>query len=355
MVRAHRTRLQGPLRLSSVAVPTPDLPESRDLEVGDGRGFSCLVKARLLVTATLVRKHCRQAGGLATGDGQRIADAPQADRGGLERWNAGNQTMKIVISALHFEWRDIPDCIRRTRDEFGIDGVELSFDSSFTRANCTREDLAVLAKLPGHGDIQLGAHLWLDIASSDAEASRKELINWLDLAGRTGVKNVVIHGGRADDRAGGIARARSVLESVLGAYEKAGVVINIENHYPYEYKNCHELFSEPWEFMELFSLDSPCLKVCFDTGHGNMTRNSEELIGRLAPWLNYVHLADNHGVDDDHLMFRRGTVDWDGVFASLRRVGFDGLFCVEFPVRDDLAPFRECLHEIRRLWQGPET
>ena len=144
-----------------------------------------------------------------------------------------------------------------------------------------------------------------------------------------------------------------MLESVLPAFERAKVVLNLENHYAYDYRNCRELFSEPWEFLEVLTLDSPSLKFCFDTGHGNMTRNSDELLTALAPWLNYVHLADNHGVDDDHVPYRQGTVAWDDVFARLVTLGYDQRLCVEFPVHDDRAPFHACIAEIRRRWQGP--
>ena len=34
-------------------------------------------------------------------------------------------------------------------------------------------------------------------------------------------------------------------------FGRAGVVLNLENHYAYDYRNCRELFSEPWEFREL--------------------------------------------------------------------------------------------------------
>lgn len=143
---------------------------------------------------------------------------------------------------------------------------------------------------------------------------------------------------------------RDVFASVLGNFERAGVRLNLENHYAYDYRGREELFSEPWEFKEVLSLDSPSLGLCFDTGHGNMTGNSEALLRELAPWANYVHLADNHGIDDDHLGFRQGSVDWDSVFDTLGDIGFDGTFCVEFPVREDMRPFRTCVAEIRRRW-----
>ena len=49
-------------------------------------------------------------------------------------------------------------------------------------------------------------------------------------------------------------------------------------------------------------------------------------------------------------MFRQGTVNWDSVFDTLRDIGFDGTFCVEFPVRQDTEPFHACVAELRKRW-----
>jgi len=34
-------------------------------------------------------------------------------------------------------------------------------------------------------------------------------------------------------------------------------------------------------------------------------------------------------------------------------VGFTGPFCIEFPVRGDLGPFRECVRELRLRFAVP--
>lgn len=259
--------------------------------------------------------------------------------------------MNTVISALHFEWRNISDCLDRATSEFGLDGVELSWDQSFVRAHCTRDDMVNLTAADLSTGVALSTHIWCNLAQMEHAVAHGELLFWLEFCGKTGVTNIIIHGGSSPDRRAGIAHTRKILESVLPTFEESGVVLNLENHYAYEYHECDELFSEPWEFLEVFSLDSPSLRFCFDTGHGNMTGNTTELIKELGPWLDYVHLADNHGVNDDHTVFRDGTVDWDGVFDQLQDVGFDGTFCVEFPVRKDRAPFDLCMAEIRARWE----
>lgn len=261
--------------------------------------------------------------------------------------------MKIVISALHFSWPDIPACLNVASRDLGLDGVELSWSENGRRPHCTREDIAALAAIPVTPALARSTHIWEDLAALDLAPACDALLRWLETAAKTGVTDFVIHGGSHPDQKEGIARVRRVLERVLPAFERAGVVLNLENHYPFAYRACHELFSEPWEFLEVLPRNSPSLRFCFDTGHGNMSRNSTELLTTLAPWLNYVHLADNHGVDDDHVGYGQGTVDWPGVFDTLRQIGYDRRLCVEFPVRDDLAPFHACVAEIRRRWPLP--
>ena len=260
--------------------------------------------------------------------------------------------MKQIISALHFEWKDMGECIGRAVDEFGLDGVECSWAPIYERPHCTRQDLDELAAIARQRDLVLSAHIWEDPAQADPSTTQENLREWLRLCERTGATDLVVHGGSFPDQRAGIANVRRTLEGVLPDFERKGVVLHLENHYAFDYHDCHELLSEPWEFLEIFSLDSPSLGFCLDTGHANMTGNSEALIRELAPWLRYIHLADNQGTDDDHDMFRQGTVAWDRIFSLLREIAFDGVFCVEFPVHEDEGPFRRCVKEIQGHWPG---
>lgn len=258
--------------------------------------------------------------------------------------------MNIVISALHFAWESMEECLRLARDELGLDGVELSWHDCFEHGHCTEEDLDFLRTAKGEHGLKLATHIWENLAMLGPGPAEEALRRWLGVCRDTGVGGVVLHGGSYPDREAGIERTRQILANVLGEFEQAGVALMLENHYAYDYRDCQELFSEPWEFARVAALDSPALRFCFDTGHAHMTKNTGELLRELGPWLEHVHLADNLGEHDDHRMFRQGTVPWDDIFATLREVGFDGTFCVEFPTRGDQAPFRACVAELRERW-----
>ncbi|HEX2950276.1 MAG TPA: sugar phosphate isomerase/epimerase family protein [Armatimonadota bacterium] len=259
--------------------------------------------------------------------------------------------MQTIISALHFAWNNIDDCFRRAKQDFQLDGVELSCDNSFARPHCTHEDLPAIRDAAERYGVRVEAHIWENLAQLGQEHATEALLKWLAVCRDTGITGLVIHGGSYPDHREGIQRTRHILENVIPRFERSHVVLKLENHYAYTYKGCQELFSEPWEFLEVFStIASPALRCCFDTGHGNMTKNSAALLHELAPYLAHVHLADNHGVDDDHCGYQQGTVDWEGVFSILQAIDFDGTFCVEFPVREDRHPFTNCMADITARW-----
>jgi sugar phosphate isomerase/epimerase len=241
-------------------------------------------------------------------------------------------------------------CLARATREFGLDGVELSWHESFCRPHCTLADLDTLAALRSQHDARLSAHIWSNLAEVPPAAAQEDLLRWLHRCEQTDVRDLIVHGGSYPDRKEGIRRTRHVLERVLPEFERRRITLNVENHYAFEYRDCHELFSQPWEFAEILDLGSPSLKCCFDTGHGNMTGNTGELLDALAPWVNYVHLADNHDNADDHVAYGRGTVAWQEVFERLKQNAFDGVFCIEFPVREDRSPLDACVERIRKQW-----
>jgi sugar phosphate isomerase/epimerase len=258
-----------------------------------------------------------------------------------------------IISALHFPWDTIEECFQRASGELGLDGVEVSLNDSFAHPHCTRENLKDIPSLREKYGIQVSAHIWENIAALGVDVACEKLLYWKGVSEKAGVKGLVIHGGSYPDRKEGIKRTVQVLGKVIPKFERSNIKLHIENHYAYDYRNCQELFSEVWEFMELFrQIQSPSLEFCFDTGHANMTGNGEQLLHELSAYLTYVHLADNHGENDDHCMYGEGNVPWKKYFDILSKQSFDGTFCVEFPVRDNRLPFYACMKELdTRGWK----
>ncbi len=51
--------------------------------------------------------------------------------------------------------------------------------------------------------------------------------------------------------------------------------------------------------------------VCLDIGHANYSNIPiRQWFEELGEWTGYIHLSDNMGIYDDHIMLGEGTIDW---------------------------------------------
>jgi sugar phosphate isomerase/epimerase len=260
----------------------------------------------------------------------------------------------VYISSLHFPWCSVEEACDFCAHGLSLDGIEFSIREEkagrhLTSVDCDRVGQAALE----HG-LSVSAHVWEDLPamgrSEACECLRRHLANMV----RIGACHLVVHGGSHEVKREGIRLTAGILQEVAAAYEDAGVVICLENHYAYDYHDSHELFSTPEEYLELFAaLDSRAVRACLDYGHSHMNGNTEAMLRQLAPYLAYVHIADNGGVDDDHLAFGEGTIDWKATFEATREVGFAGPFTIEFPVKDASdASLQHCLELLGKTFGG---
>ena len=76
---------------------------------------------------------------------------------------------------------------------------------------------------------------------------------------------------------------------------------------------------------------------CLDVGHANLTKkNIKEFIKALGKRLTILHIHDNNGLDDMHMIpysylaTTQSTVcDWDGFVQGLREIGYEGVLAFE--------------------------
>lgn len=251
---------------------------------------------------------------------------------------------------MHYEWETVEEAFERCRDEFALDGIEFSLP----HPSIPETELQAIGDLACETGLEVSVHFWGDLAQLGVQAAVTQLREWLAVCEAVGFRHAIVHGGSHENQELGIAITRDAFAEVAPEFDAAGVVICLENHYAYEYHDSHELFSTPEEFLEVFeAVDSPALRFCLDYGHSQMTNNTEDLLQRLAPHLAYTHLADNMGVDDDHLAFGHGVVPWREVFEATRSVGYMGPFTVEFPVREGVyEALHRCVAMLREVF-GP--
>lgn len=117
---------------------------------------------------------------------------------------------------------------------------------------------------------------------------------------------------------------------LLPLAESTGVGIAIENTSD-AFRPGRSYGSIPAELVDLVdALGSPVVGVCWDTGHGHLQGLKQgEALRALGGRLKCLHVADNDGRSDQHVLPFCGTVDWPEVMAGLRAVAYDAPFSFE--------------------------
>lgn len=94
------------------------------------------------------------------------------------------------------------------------------------------------------------------------------------------------------------------------------------------------------------------LGFCFDSGHANMSKD-DDMVERYADRLIALHLHDNDGSGDQHLVPGHGTVNWPYIVATLKHIGYNRPINLEVgkPAEADKQSFcYEAFGAIRTLW-----
>lgn len=85
------------------------------------------------------------------------------------------------------------------------------------------------------------------------------------------------------------------------------------------------------------------LKICLDTGHAAIFYGADvaSAVRDIGEKLEAVHIHDNMGKIDEHLIPGDGIIDWDGVCAALNETGFKGVFSLETSPKHTKHPKEE--------------
>ena len=156
-----------------------------------------------------------------------------------------------------------------------------------------------------------------------------------------GIRSAVLHCDGLPELGENVQRERNAagLRVLLDAIGDRDLCICLEN-----LRIHHGSVEELLSYVE--ELNSPHLGICLDTGHLNLSRSSSQrdFILRAGKHLRALHIADNEGERDQHLMpFGAGSVDMKEVASTLLEIGYDGLWNLEIPgERKTLRSVRAC-------------
>lgn len=99
-----------------------------------------------------------------------------------------------------------------------------------------------------------------------------------------------------------------------------------------------DFFADPAEFKYQFDrLNTEYKTICVDTGHTHEAESfwvppPEDMIRILGSDISILHLHDNSGHWDDHLLPGMGNIKWSAVFDALDDIGYTGVYNFELSV-----------------------
>ncbi len=114
--------------------------------------------------------------------------------------------------------------------------------------------------------------------------------------------------------------------------EKYNVGIAIENIPIFPDCPQYKFFSANYDELNYLaeSFKSDKIGICWDFGHANlMPVKQEKAFKILGDKIKIVHMHNNCGFHDDHVVPTLGTIDWKNVMPALKKCGYNGAFSLE--------------------------
>ncbi len=175
-------------------------------------------------------------------------------------------------------------------------------------------------------------YLKLRICSVPRDEVVETLGRWFDLFEAIGIKNAVLHCDRIDSipdisKEEIIDKNAAVIKKLTEMLKGRDLTICLENLK----LGCSADADELLQYVDRIGSDN--LGICLDTGHLNISGGDQvEFIRKAGKHLKALHIADNEGETDQHIMpFGRGTVDIKAVVGALKEIGYTGIFNFEIP------------------------
>jgi sugar phosphate isomerase/epimerase len=219
----------------------------------------------------------------------------------------------------------------------------------FGPQTATPKQIAKLKKLAKENNLELILHLLpnqyeleeklkekqFNLASKDEEVRKfsvEEVKRTIRIAEELGAKLIILHGGSFSNEGykDALKISRKSLEELnllLGT-----VKIAVEN-LPARGHLGNEATELPISARDLIFLVEglESIGICFDIGHANTVGNPikfyEEIKGTGKVW--DMHIHDNKGDKDDHLVLRKGNIDFEKFIGELKENNYQGYFSLE--------------------------
>ena len=97
------------------------------------------------------------------------------------------------------------------------------------------------------------------------------------------------------------------------------------------------------------NIQSPNLGVCYDSGHNHCFTPKIDILAKYKKNIFALHLSDNDGIGDQHLLPFDGTIDWHEVARQLCKTNFNGSLVLEVQQNKFSGYGGLCAEEFLRL------
>lgn len=147
-----------------------------------------------------------------------------------------------------------------------------------------------------------------------------------------GIKCVVVHSGYEYGltKEQCFERNKEFYMQLLPLAEKLGVNVLVENFNKMYKEGVYWIDNAPDLRALIDYVDHPMFHACWDAGHANMQdMPQDEALRMLGEHVLAVHIQDNMGDQDTHMLPLCGTLNLDEVMCGLLDIGYKGTFTFE--------------------------
>ena len=173
-----------------------------------------------------------------------------------------------------------------------------------------------------------------------------DTLRCVDACGAWGIPNLVVHSGYARGLTveQTFAANKVFFAPLLERAEQYGVHILVENFNKMCVPGLYWIDNATDLLGLIEYIDHPLFHAVWDAGHANMQEMSQDAELRLlGSHVRALHIQDNRGDTDAHLLPFLGTMSMDAVMHGLLDIGYEGYFTFEvggiFSSSDQKRPF----------------
>ena len=216
--------------------------------------------------------------------------------------------------------------------EIGFDGLDLAIDYCVQKTDYPfmTADWMDWGKRLLERSQELGIPYTHSHASGDAAARDIPFLRGFELCGLMKIPYIVVHPVFRDSDGSVFENADAFIERnvheirpLLEYAEENQVVILSENL-------LWGASADPIVIGRLVQeVNSPWFGWCYDTGHAHCCGFDSEVLTTISSIPLSLHIQDNCGQDDSHLIPGDGTIAWDRFLEVLKRIRYRGDFVLE--------------------------